>query len=478
MNNHFKNFLLVFFSILSLNVLAQTTGLIFDDAAYDKVLLKAPLTRSFYSVPSRASLKKYSPTPKSQGNYSTCVGWATAYAARTIAMAEYKGWRNKSTITNNAFSPGFIYRSIQANDYSCQNGSSVLTALKVMKRDGVPKYSAFKQSCPNRIPNQVYAKASNYRIQDYVRLFDIEDRPAQKIAIVKKSISEGKPVIIGMKVPKSFLMVYRQELWEPKPNETPWNTHDGHAMTVIAYDNNKYGGAFELQNSWGTNWGNGGYIWIKYQDFANFTKYAFELIDKPKPKPSYKPDLSGKMRFLLENGSEMKADFVNGSYIMRRSYASGTRFRLYISNNEPAYVYAFGSDLTGKIYPIFPHEPGISPALTYKRNEVPIPDEDHYIEMDNTVGRDFFCVLYGKEPLDIDEIHRRLEQINQSRGLFVTPAKRKKTQSNFFKNVKQVVSTQAVKSRYIRYFKRGIGFSAASHGKTLVPLCVEIKHTR
>ena len=44
--------------------------------------------------------------------------------------------------------------------------------------------------------------------------------------------------------------------------------------------------------------------------------------------------------------------------------------------------------------PIFPHKQGIIPVLGYKRNEVPIPDEDHYIAMDNNIGHDFIAVLY------------------------------------------------------------------------------------
>ena len=33
----------------------------------------------------------------------------------------------------------------------------------------------------------------------------------------------------------------------------------GHAMVVVGYDDDKYGGAFEILNSWGTYWGNKGF---------------------------------------------------------------------------------------------------------------------------------------------------------------------------------------------------------------------------
>jgi len=456
-------FTIIFLTTSSVNVLAQPEygmGLIFDDEAYDEVLLKAPLTRGFYVVPARSSLKKYTPTPKSQGKYGTCTAWATAYAARTIAAAQRNGWTNKTTITNQAFSPGFIYDLIKSNtDFSCTRGSYIGDALDRMVRWGVPKYSDFKAHCPNNIPRRVYTNAASYKIKGYVKLFERTAPNNEKKERVQKSLFEGKPVIIGMKTPNSFYRL-RGKFWQP--TESHSIDYGGHAMTVIGYDDDKYGGAFEIQNSWGTNWGNGGYIWIKYQDFANFTKYAFELIDEPKPKPTYVPDLSGQLKFVLATGGKMQAKWVGKQYKMKRAYRSGTRFRLYISNNEPAYVYAFASDLTGQVYPIFPHKKGISPALTYKRNEVPIPDDDHYIVMDNTVGSDFICVLYSKKGLDINTIRQRVAR----------------THGTFSEKVKKALGNQLVEAHNIKYAPSKIGFSAVSHGKTVVPLIVETKHIR
>src|SRR5690625_7623232 len=46
--------------------------------------------------------------------------------------------------------------------------------------------------------------------------------------------------------------------------------HAGHAMTIIGYDDSKgSGGAFRVVNSWGSDWGDKGYIWIDYQFFLN-----------------------------------------------------------------------------------------------------------------------------------------------------------------------------------------------------------------
>ena len=80
-------------------------------------------------------------------------------------------------------------------------------------------------------------------------------------------------------------------------------------MCVIGYDDDKYGGAFEVQNSWSTNWGNQGYTWIRYQDFANFTRYAYEIIDLPDGKKGNN-DLSGTIQLTLENGQAMPIEKV------------------------------------------------------------------------------------------------------------------------------------------------------------------------
>jgi len=40
----------------------------------------------------------------------------------------------------------------------------------------------------------------------------------------------------------------------------------GHAMCIVGFDDTKFGGAFEIVNSWGDNWANSGFIWIRYDD--------------------------------------------------------------------------------------------------------------------------------------------------------------------------------------------------------------------
>jgi len=451
--------LLLFQWYFSIILLGQNhgKGLNFNDEAYGKLPMKAPLMRGDYAVPIRHSLKKYSPIPKNQGEYGTCVGWSSAYVARTIAESIRDNRSDRQEITRRAFSAGFLYQQIKSSwDGNCSEGSYIEDALKFMKNRGVVRYSDFSQDCPHSIPQYISSKAQQHRIKGFATLFGIYDGYAQKTERMKKALSENKPVIIGMNCPPSFSDA--SGVWHP--TESPLVNYGGHAMCVIGYDDTKYGGAFEIQNSWGTNWGNQGYIWVKYTDFHRFVKYGYELFTVPKIELQ-KPDLSGKITLPLASGGQMiPIHQGNGYYKVTKGMISGTKFRIRISNNEPAFVYAFGSDLSKKSYRIFPHKSGISPALTYKSNNIAIPDEQHFIRIDDNQGTDFLCVLYSKEELDINLIMNQMEIES----------------GNFQQRLQKVIGNKLVLTQNTTYQSGSIEFSAISSGKSVVAVITEIKH--
>ena len=502
-NKYFFLFLLWFPFLLN----AQTeysTGLVFDDETYETIELKVPLTRGDYAaLATSASLKKYCPTIGSQGSYGTCVGWSSGYAARTILWAKANNITAMSEINNNTFSPYFVYRNI-SSDYNCQDGTKLDDAMYILKYKGNILHKNFSSPCPSSIPSRMFDDAKSNTIENYARVFGLYDDNDYKIKSVKKSLSEGNPVVIGMMVGKSF-MSCNGDLYTPNPILDAQYGGGGHAMCVIAYDDTKYGGAVQIMNSWGTSWGNQGFVWVKYNDFATYTKYAFELIDniapkpvvvvtpptpKPTPSPTPKPippapkpiqdniDFAGDIRFVMADGTEMKASIteVRGlflpdedkptpknnlnnfkpdpnlttgkfiAYRMQRAYSEGTKFQVYLRNNEPAYVYAIAMDGTNKAVTLFPHKKGISPALNYKNNEVALPSEQQHIQMDNVRGTDIFCLLYSKKPLDIENINQNLE----------------KESGTFFQRLYKVMKNDLVPRDYLRYYNQKMRFEIKS----------------
>ena len=465
---------LIAFICIAVTAQAQSfsTGMEFDDEEYAQVPKKAKLTRGLAVVPARGSIKQFSPTPQSQGSYGTCTAWAAAYCGRTIVEAIKQNWTDKAVITQNAYSPAFMFRLIKPADSVCNGGTVVTDAFSQLKEKGAIPFKDLSDKCIPAVTDEQLARAADGKIKGYMRTFDITSAPVIKIQAVKKSVSEKKPVVIGMICPPSFQSA--KGVWEPK--EEPSKQYGGHAMVVVGFDDEKFGGAFEIQNSWGTTWGNEGYIWIKYDDFARFTRYGYEFIDLPEPQPEI-ADLSGQIRLALSNGTEMATTLRVSTrgltvvpaiatpgpltiYQTSQPYGSGTRFRIYISNNQPAYVYAISSDLTNEVTKIFPYEDGISAALTDKKNDVAIPDEDHFIEFDNKPGKDFLCVLYSKEELDLNKL---VEQISGQTG-------------SFSERIFKVMGEKMVDPKHIEFSKEKIAFQGFSRGKSIIPMMVELDH--
>ena len=232
--------------------------------------------------------------------------------------------KDKAKITENAFSPGFTYKHIKdASDEKCAWGSSLNDALQILKTKGTVRYSTLSINCPQSIADNLIITANSFKISDYAKLFGLTDGTAFKIQAVKKSLSQKNPVVIGMLTPNSFYQA--KDLWEP--TESHLGNYGGHAMCVIGYDDNKYGGAFLFQNSWGVQWGNQGYTWVKYSDFANFTKYAYEIIGNMASGYPIKTDeavaLKGSIRYELGNGQSMTATRSANIFKMKNSYKSG-----------------------------------------------------------------------------------------------------------------------------------------------------------
>jgi len=393
-------------------------GAILDEELYNSLPQKAEI-QSRASTPKSHSLKQYAPQPGDQGNYSTCTGWASAYAARTISESIALNRRDAPSTTNNVFSPIFAYKGgfTVFNLANGNDGAAIPHVLDFMKKEGAVKRLSIEKTADFKaITISMFANSKRYPISDYVRLYSsskMADNDNTKTERVKRSLLEGKPVIIGMNSPDSFNKA--KDVWRPSDN--PTIDYGGHAMCVVGYDDTKDGGAFEILNSWGTNWGNKGYIWIPYKVFNQFVFEAYEMIEDLK---LYKDgaEYEGSVNIIIRDSNKgIPVRFDDGYYKTTDSYESGTRFRYLIGNKKPAYVYAFAADSatkeTTQIFP--PPNTNISPVLDYSENVVALPGESWWMRLNEITGTDYLVVLYSKEALDIDAIRTRF---SSAKGTF------------------------------------------------------------
>lgn len=430
-------------------------GTLLDSTYYENSPVKAPLMRGDYNnLPVAHSLKKYAPKPMSQGQKGTCAGWSSAYAARTILEAIINNYEGEK-INEIAYSPSFVYNQL-ANDSSCQSGISLNQALSLIQNKGSISLAKFAYSCDRRVKLNDSIEALEHRIIEYREVANYST--GNQVKFIKKSIAENKPVVIAFDTPLSFSKA--KELWSPDSSDMKfWGR--GHGMAVVGYDDKKFGGAVELMNSWGTQWGKGGFTWVRYSDFEFFCRWAYELIDKS-ADASTRPDLSGSITFSETNNSPIISTF-NGEYFkFDKPYYSGSLFNIIISNQQPAYVYAFSSDeATLKVEKIFPLNKNMSAFLPYTQNNIALPDEDTYLMLDDVKGKTYFCFLYSKTALDIDG---KILKLSNYKG-------------TLWEKIKSTFGELLIVADKIDYTSLGkVSFSAFSKDGSIIPVFFEIEH--
>jgi len=443
------------------------SGLLSDETHYQAVpQVTRLISRSYANLPEKFSLKAFCPSVGLQ-QFSDCVGWSTTYTARTMLYAISNNLKDQRVITQNAFAPSFTYGQIKVNptDVACKQGSYISDAVKLIKDLGAIKSTEFEYKCSPIIKNQDIGLAANYRIKDFRRLSgNYSSDRAPMLQNIKKSISESKPVVIAMEVYDSFESPSAgstKGLWEGKKGKIT----SRHAIVVIGYDDSKYGGAFEIMNSWGTFWGDKGFIWMKYKDFQEVTYEAYEMSDfEPKDNVASE-ELSGSFKVILDNYSEMPVKLsedprLGFKYAATKPYRSGTQFRLGFSNKQAAYVYllSYGSS-SQKVKAIFPFE-GYSALLNYSKSEVVIPSEDYWVQMDEQIGTDYLCILFSKDQIDIKTVAKKMQT----------------EPGNFEKKLNAVLGNKIVENKNVKIDKDKINFQAIMTGKSVLPITLEIKH--
>ncbi len=540
-------FLLSLFLVYCSVAFAQGMGATFDVESITATPQKVALSfRSFQSMPSSYSLEPYCPTPGNQGNHGTCTAFANGYGIATILYAKTHEITDRATIDKHAFSPSFLYEMIKNDgDNNCQNGSDPVKAIITMITAGDAFMKTVPYNCNINITDHAVEEASSYKAKDLAVLYAAKGmskddmyfkQPDQFVKDVKKALSEGTPVSGGFHIPESFFRI-KSAVWEPDPNEgnKDWK-HNGHAMVVVGYDDNKAGGAFRILNSWGTNWADGGFVWIKYNDFARICILALQVFadpntpppadvkpkpqPEPKPQPQPKPDpkpqpkpnpnptpqpdpkpapsentfsLKGDVEFQLNTGEAMpikktstrnltveddepvaKEDLV--AYTMAETYSSDTKFRMYLNVDKEAYVYAFATDLKGHVNRILPYADNIS-TLVGANSTIAFPSDTKVIKMDENKGRDYLLILYSATKLDTRAM---TDEMNSMKGALSD-------------KIKKVLGNKLIDKSKIEYYKDKVGFATKKMstrnltvedddtkptptGGTVVPLMVEIKH--
>jgi len=245
---------------------ARPTGLLFmEDVAYQSIPLAAPPLLG--QVPKSVDLSSRFPEPGDQGKQNSCVGWAVAYALKSYQEGLERSWSIASR--QHRFSPAFIYNQLNRSP-DCQSGTTFVEALNLLRRDGVAPLTDFPyrdDDCSRQPDSAVRIAARPFAIADWRRV-NVQD-PTE----IKTHLASGFPVLIGMMVDSAF-MQWRGSL---PYTQASGKSEGGHAMILVGYDDDR--GAFKLMNSWGKQWGVGGFGWITYGAVRQMVREAYVAQD-------------------------------------------------------------------------------------------------------------------------------------------------------------------------------------------------------
>lgn len=268
---------ILIFGLVFFPGLLISQGLVLDNESYLNAETWTPSESQGYAsgdLPSSISYRKFTPRIQSQGNQSTCVGWAVAYAQLSTQQNLLMGVSNGVEKWSRAMDPYYVYNYINQGRW-CQEGSRMVDAMAVLKVNGTKPFVWDPWlSCNAKVTYSDFttALASNYRISDFFALG--RENLAQK---AKEALANGFIVSVGVNLTESFQAgaAVNYGVWSPGSNE---KFIGGHAMCVVGYDNYKYGGAFEVMNSWGSEYGENGFVWIKYSDFNSYVSEAWVML--------------------------------------------------------------------------------------------------------------------------------------------------------------------------------------------------------
>ena len=293
-----------------------------------------------------------------------------------------------------------------------------------MQRNGgvsLSQYPYNDQDC-DREPSSSDVQAGRHNvIHGFTRLTSGDNIEQISVRAIKEHLAKNAPVAIGMMVGQSFMQdMMGKELWTPQGMDESQMGMGGHAMSVIGYDDRKFGGAFQIMNSWGSEWGNNGVGWVRYGDFKTYVREAYGIDPLPKRSNVANIPLECTIGLVNNDGGKNIPLRVSANNVFQTTspIAIGTRFKMSIENATECYIYVFGMEADKSSYVLFPymkqgetvskHSPycGITGYRLFPKGQS--------MEADTIGNRDFIAIVVSKDELDYNALNTAISNSNQA----------------------------------------------------------------
>jgi C1A family cysteine protease len=251
-----------------------------------RTLLKATeafntdIKKANHPLPLAIDNRKWCSPVEDQGNLGSCTanaGTALYEYMERKAYGSYDKYINASRL--------FLYKTtrfLMGQEGQGDSGAYIRTTLGAIRMFGVPpeEYWPYTDKDPEfdlEPPNLVTSMAKEWQSVKQFRLDYSEDTEAN-IQRMKEYLYKGYAMQIGFTVYSSYNQAEKNGGCFPYPTQNE-GIEGGHSVLIVGYDDNKTisninttesqrkTGAFLIQNSWGTGWGDKGFGWIPYDYF-------------------------------------------------------------------------------------------------------------------------------------------------------------------------------------------------------------------
>jgi len=263
------------------------------------------------------------PPVQSQGKIGSCEVWSSGYAMGSYA-ANLTNQQNISDLTNTV-SPGFVYpwvlnqEGMQQNPPTkvCPDGTAAPTTLNYLVMNSAPSLALIQYEASCMYLNSVNINqtfSTDLSIGHWCTFAEADSTAA--LTALKGWIAQGYVVQTSIMVPWEFPQFRGSGVFDvpatcPSPAPTPstttctekttangsfacvasTTTSSGcaqHGITIVGYDDDMTGpdgsaGAVLIMNSFGTQWGDAGFMWMSYDGYEQI--YLGSTLAFP-PQPS------------------------------------------------------------------------------------------------------------------------------------------------------------------------------------------------
>lgn len=313
--------------ILFVTTQAFSQGLILSSPEERTSFPKLPADKlGFVNIlPSSHSLEKFVP-PVLKQEGGACVGFASFYYALSTMYNIAFNITDPNEKYVHSFDPYFIYSIFYNEKNDCDSGLPFYYGFEKLSKIGAKKifYPPFTDCATTwtttKLKNTLSYTAP-YSINNWF-YYEVENMSNQDIVdVVKQNLYDNNPIITGFKFVESMYS-YRNDnlvgvksdgLWDPRAYE---KEDGGHALCVVGYNDYKFGGAFRIVNSWGSDYGDNGYMWVKYDDFCEFVEEIFfiELNENIRVLPPTEIVTNNYKRYNYKNNSNTYSSY-EGQYM-------------------------------------------------------------------------------------------------------------------------------------------------------------------